>query len=410
MRRFYRGCDLSRVHSIEELAALAQRRLPHFVWEYLAGGAEQEWTLARNRSVFAEWGLQSRTLVPCRSPLTRRGLFGRTLPLPMLIGPTGFNGMLCRDADLHLARAATLRGLPLCLSTVSNASLERVAEHVPGVDLWFQLYAMRDAQVQEDLLKRAERAGVTTLLLTSDAMVLGGREWDRRNFIRPRQLAPRNKLDALLHPRWLRRVMWRSGLPSMGNLDPYLPENERNALGSMKFIGEQMDTLLDWETLARLRERWSGRLVLKGVLHPADAEQAVRLGLDGLVVSNHGGRQLDGAAASLDALRQIVPVARGRLAVLLDSGIRRGSDIVKALALGADAVVLGRATLYGVAVAGEAGALRALDLLGEELARTLNLMGCPDVDRLSPEWLMRHSQGPTSDQQSRFPEFMHDPV
>ncbi|WP_437880356.1 alpha-hydroxy acid oxidase [Pseudomonas sp. LRF_L74] len=388
MRHFYTGCDLSRVHSIDELAALARHRLPHFAWEYLAGGAEQEWTLARNRAAFAECGLQVRTLVPCQPPQVQSRLFGKSLAQPMLIGPTGYNGMLHRDADLDLARAAAARGLPICLSTVSNASLERIVEAVPGVDLWFQLYAMRDAAIQEDLLRRAEQAGVSTLLLTSDAMVLGNREWDRRNFVRPRRLSLRNQLDVLRHPRWLHQVMWPSGLPSMGNLDPYLPASERNALGSMKFIGEQMDTRLDWSMLARLRERWKGRLLLKGVLHPADAEQAIALGLDGLVVSNHGGRQLDGAPASLEALRQIAPVARGKLTVLLDSGIRRGSDITKALALGADAVLLGRATLYGVAVAGEAGAGRALDLLAEELARCLNLMGCPAIERLSEDWLI----------------------
>lgn len=387
MRRFYSGSDLSRIHSIEELAALARRRLPHFAWEYLAGGAEQEWTLARNRSAFAGLGLRSRTLVPCQPPVTGRRLLRQSLARPMLIGPTGFNGMLHRDADIHLARAATARGLPFCLSTVSNASLERIKAEVPGVNLWFQLYAMRDAAVQEDLLRRAEQAGVTTLMLTSDAMVLGGREWDRRNFVRPRQLSFRNKLDALRHGRWLRQVMWPSGLPSMGNLDRYLPIDERTALGSMKFIGEQMDTQLDWNALARLRERWSGQLLLKGVSHPADAEQAVALGLDGLVISNHGGRQLDGAPASLEALKDIAPLVRGKLALLLDSGIRRGSDIVKALALGADAVLLGRATLYGVAVAGEAGAGRALDLLGDELDRCLNLMGCPEIDRLGADWL-----------------------
>lgn len=399
MRRFYAGSDLSRIHSIEELAALARRRLPHFAWEYLAGGAEQEWTLARNRSAFAGLGLHSRTLVPCQPPRTERRLLGQILARPMLIGPTGFNGMLHRDADIHLARAATARGLPFCLSTVSNASLERIKAEVPGVNLWFQLYAMRDAAVQEDLLRRAEQAGVTTLLLTSDAMVLGGREWDRRNFVRPRQLSVRNKLDALRHGRWLRQVMWPSGLPSMGNLDRYLPVGERTALGSMKFIGEQMDTQLDWTAMARLRERWSGQLLLKGVLHPADAEQAVALGLDGLVISNHGGRQLDGAPASLEALKEIAPRVRGKLALLLDSGIRRGSDIVKALALGADAVLLGRATLYGVAVAGEAGAGHALDLLGEELDRCLNLMGCPDIDQLGADWLTFHP----SDGRSEWP-------
>ncbi|MDH1262872.1 alpha-hydroxy acid oxidase [Pseudomonas sp. GD03944] len=387
MRRFYSGTDLSRIHSVAEFASQARRRLPHFAWEYLSGGAEDESSLLRNLQAYAEVGLQQRSLVPCHVPVTRRALFGLDSSMPMLIGPTGYNGMLCRDADIHLARAAAKRKIPFCLSTVANASLEQVAAQVPDANLWFQLYAMRDTRIQLDLLARAKRVGVNTLLLTSDAMVLGNREWDRRNFVRPRQLSLLNKIDVLRHPRWLRQVMWPHGLPSMGNLDPYLPTGERTALGSMKFIGEQMDSLLDWDSLARLRDQWGGNLLLKGVLHPADAERAIALGVNGLVLSNHGGRQLDGAPSALDALRLIGPLARGRLPVLLDGGIRRGADIVKALALGADAVLLGRATLYGVAVGGEAGACRALDLLAEELQRTLNLMGCPNIDQLSPDWL-----------------------
>ena len=389
MRRFHTGTDLDRVHSIAELADMAQRRLPYFAWEYLHGGAEAELTLRDNLDAFSGYGLHARAMVPCHAPDTSRLLLGQVLPMPMLIGPTGYNGLLHRDADIHLARAATARGLPFTLSTASNTSLEDLVAAVPGVDLWFQLYAMRDPQVQKDLLQRATAVGCRTLLLTCDAMVLGNREWDRRSFTRPRQLSWRNKFDVVRHPRWLRQTLWPSGMPGMGNLEPYLPASERNALGSMAFIGKQMDTLLDWDTLARLREQWSGRLLLKGVLHPADVERAIALGLDGVVVSNHGGRQLDGALSSLDALAAIAPQARGKLSLLLDGGIRRGSDIVKALALGADAVMLGRSTLYGVAVAGEAGVARALDLLSEELARSMNLMGCTHLNHLDRDSLFQ---------------------
>nr|WP_314532935.1 alpha-hydroxy acid oxidase [uncultured Pseudomonas sp.] len=389
MRRFHTGTDLDRVHSIAELADMAQRRLPYFAWEYLNGGAEAELTLRDNLDAFSGYGLHARAMVPCHAPDTSRLLLGQVLPMPMLIGPTGYNGLLHRDADIHLARAATARGLPFTLSTASNTSLEDLVAAVPGVDLWFQLYAMRDPQVQKDLLQRATAVGCRTLLLTCDAMVLGNREWDRRSFAKPRQLSWRNKFDVVRHPRWLRQTLWPSGMPGMGNLEPYLPASERNALGSMAFIGKQMDTLLDWDTLARLREQWSGRLLLKGVLHPADVERAIALGLDGVVVSNHGGRQLDGALSSLDALAAIAPQARGKLSLLLDGGIRRGSDIVKALALGADAVMLGRSTLYGVAVAGEAGVARALDLLSEELARSMNLMGCTHLNHLDRDSLFQ---------------------
>ncbi|OQR26417.1 alpha-hydroxy-acid oxidizing enzyme [Pseudomonas sp. Bc-h] len=382
MRRYHAGPDFLRAHSIAELAHMARRRLPHFAWEYLEGGAEEELTLRRNRQAFAEVSLLPRTLVPWETPDTRRTLFGREQALPMAIAPTGYNGMLHRDADVHLARAATERGLPFSLSTVSTSSMEQIVAAVPDVNLWFQLYSMTDPKVQEDLLQRAEAVGCKTLLLTTDAVLLGNREWDKRNFARPRQLSLRNKLDVLRHPRWIKQALWPHGMPSMANLDRYLPADQRNAAGAAHFIGEKMEKHLSWDFLARLRERWPHRLLLKGVMHPQDAEHAVKLGLDGIVVTNHGGRQLDGVPATLDCLPAIVEVARGKLSIILDSGIRRGTDILKACALGADAVLLGRATLYGVAVGGQAGAGHALDLLSNELRLALTLLGQPDLNQL----------------------------
>jgi (S)-mandelate dehydrogenase len=382
MRRYHAGSDFLRAHSIAELAHMARRRLPHFAWEYLEGGAEEELTLARNRQAFAELKLLPRTLVPWQAPDTQVTVLGRQQPLPMAIAPTGYNGMLHRDADIHLARAATERGLPFTLSTVSTNSLEQIVAAVPDVNLWFQLYSMSDAQVQEDLLQRAEAVGCRTLLLTSDAVLLGNREWDKRNFARPRQLSLRNKLDVLRHPRWIRQALWPHGMPSMANLDRYLPADQRNAAGAAHFIGEKMEKQLSWAFLARLRDRWPHRLLLKGVMHPADAEQAVALGLDGIVVTNHGGRQLDGVPASLDCLPAIAQVAKGRVSILLDSGIRRGTDILKACALGADGVFLGCATLYGVAVGGQAGAGHALDLLTQELRLALTLLGQPNLNHV----------------------------
>jgi (S)-mandelate dehydrogenase len=382
MRRYHAGPDFLRAHSIAELAHMARRRLPHFAWEYLEGGAEEELTLRRNRQAFAEVSLLPRTLVPWETPDTRRTLFGREQALPMAIAPTGYNGMLHRDADIHLARAATERGLPFSLSTVSTSSMEQIVAAVPDVNLWFQLYSMTDPKVQEDLLQRAEAVGCKTLLLTTDAVLLGNREWDKRNFARPRQLSLRNKVDVLRHPRWIKQALWPHGMPSMANLDRYLPADQRNAAGAAHFIGEKMEKHLSWDFLARLRERWPHRLLLKGVMHPQDAEHAVKLGLDGIVVTNHGGRQLDGVPATLDCLPAIVEVARGKLSIILDSGIRRGTDILKACALGADAVLLGRATLYGVAVGGQAGAGHALDLLSNELRLALTLLGQPDLNQL----------------------------
>lgn len=397
MRRYCSGNDFARALNIAELGYLARRRLPHFAWEYLEGGAEDELTLARNRQAFAEIGLQPQTLVSCSNVASECQLFGRQQSLPMVIGPTGYNGMLWRDADLHLARAACSRGVPFTLSTVSTSSLEQVRAAVPDVELWFQLYALRDAKVQDDLLQRAQAVGCQTLLLTSDAKWLGNREWDKRNFVAPQRLSLRNKLDVLAHPRWLRQALWPAGMPSMSNLQPYLPADKQSAAGAAHFIGTQMDTSLDWQSLARLRERWPHRLLLKGVLSAADAERCIALGLDGIVVSNHGGRQLDGVPASIECLPAIAAVAKDRLRILLDSGVRRGSDVLKALALGADAVLLGRATLYGVALGGEAGAAHALDILARELRLTQALLGYPTVEQLNADCLTPH--GPAREPQ-----------
>lgn len=396
MRRFYCGTDLSRIQSVAEMTALARRRLPGFAWEYLMGGAEDELTLTANRRDFTDIRLRSRTLVANYPPRLQTRILNHNAALPLVIGPSGYNGMLWPQADIELARAAAAKGIPFCLSTVANASMEGIRTAVPDLDFWFQLYALKDPDLNRDLLTRAHRVEASALVVTSDALVVGNREWDRRNFARPRQLTLRNKLNVLAHPGWIRRVMLPHGLPLMGNLTHYLPESERTALGSMDFIARQLDTLLDWDALARLRDQWHGRLILKGVLNAGDALRAAELGLDAVVISNHGGRQLDGAPSSIAALAAMAPAVKGRISLLLDSGIRRGSDVVKALALGADAVLLGRATLAGVAVAGRPGAERVLDILGEELTRCLNLMGREGIADLNPEDLILPAAMPSA--------------
>ncbi|AWY01596.1 alpha-hydroxy-acid oxidizing enzyme [Marinomonas primoryensis] len=387
MRRFYQGSDLSRVLSVAEMAALARYRLPDFAWEYLAGGAENELTLRSNETDFSKIRLTSHTLVANHRPELATTLVGSNSALPMMIGPSGFNGMLWPQADIALAKAASAKNIPFCLSTVSNASIEEVREAVQDIDVWFQLYSLKNPLTNHDLLARAKAVDVSTLVITTDALVVGNREWDRRNFAKPRQLTWRNKVNVLKHPNWVRRVMLPNGLPTMGNLNPYLPPNEKSALGAMKFIQEQLDTSLDWEKIAKIRDQWHGKLILKGVLHPDNARQAVALGFDGLVVSNHGGRQLDGALSSIEALPAIVDAVGGQIDILLDGGIRRGSDIIKAKALGVQGVMLGRATLFGVASGGQVGATRVLDILEEELIRSLNLMGVQRLDDLTPQHL-----------------------
>jgi (S)-mandelate dehydrogenase len=376
MRSYYRGRDLNRVHSVAEMANLAKRRLPAFVWEYLQGAAEDEITLCENRAAFRRVKMSPHVCVPCDELDLSLSVLGETSALPMAIAPTGYNGMLYPEADIKLAKAAYKQRIPFTLSTVSTSSLEEVRAQVPDLNMWFQLYPMKDKSIQLDLLERAKRQGVTTLLVTVDAPVLGNREWDRRNFTAPRQLSLLNKVETLFHPMWCKDVLFPKGLPMIGNLTPYLPLDQRNALGSMTFIGQQMEHRFSWDSLAEIRNAWHGKLVVKGVLNKDDAVLIEQMGCDGIVVSNHGGRQLDGATSSLSALQSIAPVLSGRMPVLLDSGIRRGADVVKAIHYGADAVLLGRAVLYGVAAAGSDGAERSVSLLKEELIRAMHLLGC----------------------------------
>lgn len=386
-RRYARSHRWRQAQSIDELAAMARRRLPAFAWEYVNAGAEDERTLADNRHAFQRWQWRPRTLVDLSATDSRATLLGRECAMPLAIAPTGYNGMLWRNADIALARAARRHGVPFTLSTVSCDSIEALAAAVPDVRLWFQLYPLRDKQATRDLIERARAAGAEALVVTTDAVVLGRREWDSRSYKSPRRLTLDHTLDALCHPRWAAQALWPDGLPTLGNLLKYLPAGQHSAASAATYIGQQMASDLTWETLTEIRRRWPGKLIVKGILDAEDARRCQRLGADALVVTNHGGRQLDGSPASLDCLPAIVDAVGGDLEILLDSGIRRGSDIAKALALGANGVLSGRATLYGLAVGGEAGASHALSLLHAQLHNTLALLGRPRLAQLDRDCL-----------------------
>lgn len=381
-RRFARSHRWRHAQSIDELAAMARQRLPAFAWEYVSAGAEDERTLADNRHAFQRWQWRPRTLVDLSETDSRVTLLGRDCAMPLAIAPTGYNGMLWRDADIALARAAQRHDVPFTLSTVSCNSLEEVAAAVPEGRLWFQLYPLRDKQATRDLIERARAANAEALVITTDAVVLGRREWDSRSYLSPRRLTPGHTLDALCHPRWAAQALWPGGLPTLGNLLKYLPAGQHSAASAATYIGQQMASDLTWDTLTEIRRHWSGKLIVKGILGAEDARRCQQLGADGIVVTNHGGRQLDDSPASLDCLPAIVDAVGQELEILLDSGIRRGSDIAKALALGAHGVLSGRATLYGLAVGGEAGAAHALTLLHEQLHNTLALLGRPRLAQL----------------------------
>jgi (S)-mandelate dehydrogenase len=374
--------NLAEAVSIEDLRRLAQRRLPRAIFDFFDGGAEDEVTLRENRAAFERVRLLPKVLVNVANVDTRTSIFGNESSLPLAIGPTGGIGAGRPGADLMLARTAKAFGIPYTLATPATASIERIAEI--GGRLWFQLYVVRDREFREKLVSRARNCGYEALLVTVDLPVSGKRERDPRNgFITPFRPNWRNSRDLWMKPAWLLDIM-RNGLPGMENFAGYKFSSVKiTDIASQ--VGREMDASFDWEELKRLRELWPGKLLLKGVERPDDAERAAAAGCDGVVVSNHGGRQLDGATSTLEALPAVASAVGKKLTVLLDGGVRRGVDIVKARALGAQAVLTGRATLFGVMAGGEPGARRALEILSDELERSMKLCGVRSVGEIGPE-------------------------
>jgi (S)-mandelate dehydrogenase len=385
-RRYYNGRDFERALSIDELRQVALRRLPRFEAEYLEGGAEDECSLRRNRSILERITWVPRTLAGCGVPELQREILGDKLHLPLVIAPTGFNGMLWREGDLALAKAAETAGIAFTLSTVSNYAVDALngAVQTPA---WFQLYPLKDAKTSDRIVDKAQEAGCTKLVVTVDVPALGAREWDQRNYRRPLKLSLRSILDVLAHPRWLRQVMLPKGAPVFANIAEFLPAGAQSALQGVRFMGTQINPALCWADMERLRGRWKGQLVLKGLLAVEDAQRAADIGCDGIVLGNHGGRQLDSCASGIEMVGQVAAAVGDRLTILVDGGFRRGGDVLKALALGADGVMIGRAPLYGLAAGGEAGVGHALHLLRVEMERTMTLLGCHSLDELGPHLL-----------------------
>ena len=383
-RRPFRGSDIARALNVADLREVARRRLPRFVFEYVDGGAEDEVTLRGNRAAFERLRLLPRTLIDTAARHQRTQILAAEAPAPMVIAPTGFNGMLYPQGDLALARVAARRGIPFTLSTVSTVRLEDVAKSAGG-RLWMQLYVMKDRAIARDIMQRAAACAYEALVFTTDANVFGNREWDQRGYRAPGKPTLRTVLDTLRHPRWFSGVMLRHGMPRFRNLESFLPPGAATALGGSTVVPKLFDATLSWDDITWIRQQWRGKLLVKGVLTAADAERAASLGCDGIVVTNHGGRQLDSCVAPIDVLPEIAAAVGGRLAVLLDSGVRRGTDIAKALALGAQAVMIGRPTLYGLAAGGEAGVERALSILTTEFDRVLGQLGCNSVADLTPQ-------------------------
>lgn len=377
-RRRYGGKDFRKAITIEDLRLVARRWLPNFSFEYVEGGAEDEVTLRRNRDVFERIAWLPRALVGAGPADLGTQLFGRPVSMPLVVAPTGFNGLLWRQGDIALAKAAVAAGIPFTLSTASNCSVGRLAASVKG-DLWYQLYAYKDESVVDRLIDRVREAGVDVLVITADAPVLGKREWDQRNYRQPMKLSLPSMLDVLLHPRWVAQIMFPNGAPTFENLAEFLPPGQYSALIGAKYSFSQINSRLSWRDVERIRARWPGRLVVKGLLCVEDARRAIESGADGIVLSNHGGRQLDGAVSGVELLPAVKAEVGGRLTVMVDGGFRRGTDVLKAVALGADAVMVGRPVLYGLAAGGEDGARHALALLRAEMDLAMLLLGCAGI-------------------------------
>jgi (S)-mandelate dehydrogenase len=373
--------------NIADLRRCAKKSLPCFAFSYLEGGAEDEQTLHHNREIFQRWRFVAPVLRNASQRSQALTLFGQPLSSPLLIAPTGYNGMLRYRADAMLAECARKAGIPYIQSTVSTASIEEIAA-VGNPLHWFQLYVLKNREITLDLLKRAHAAGCQTLVVSVDAVHFGNRERDKRHYRRPMKLSLASFLSVACHPGWVWRTLKPAGMPGFGNLTRYLPADKQRGAGAASYFAEQMETRLDWQMLAWIRENWQGNMLIKGILSVEDAQQALACGMQGVILSNHGGRQLDGAISPMEVLAEIRRCCGPEAIILIDSGFRRGTDVVKALALGANAVLLGRPMLYGVAADGEAGASRALQMFTEDIDRTLGQLGCSELSELGPHLLL----------------------
>jgi (S)-mandelate dehydrogenase len=387
-RKLYTGRNFHRALSIDELRGIGKSRVPNFAFEYVEGGSEDEQSLRWNKTALESIRLIPGTLVDTSERHQRIKLMGRDQNSPLVIGPTGLNGMLRYRGDIALARAAASSGIPFTLSTVSNVRLEEVAEEAGG-DLWMQLYVMTDRDITLDILNRAKQANYSTLVFTTDANVFGYREWDRRNYRAPAKLTLRNMLDVATHPGWVFSTLVPHGIPRFENIVDFMPPEAKSASGGVAIFPRLFPATICWDDVAWLRQAWPHKLVIKGVLNVEDARKAAELGCDGIVLTNHGGRQLDSCIAPIEALPEISQAVGEQLAIIIDSGFRRGTDIIKALALGAHAVMLGRAVLYGLAAGGEPGVRHALSILTTEIDRALGQLGCRSIEELGPHILKR---------------------
>ena len=371
---------LARAVTVGDLRGLARKNLPKAVFEFIDGGAHDDRTLNANMLDLGQISFAPRILTDVSDRRQAVQLLGQEFSSPFIVGPTGLAGLLWPNGDIATARASASAGVGYCLSTNSNCSIEQVAEH-GRPNFWFQLYIQRDRAMVRSLVERAAAAGCPVLCVTVDLPVQGARERDVRNgFTVPPQLSVGNVFDYAKRIGWLWRMATGPRI-TFANLERAGGEPS-NLTTLVQHINAQFDQTVTWKDIDWLKSIWPGKMAIKGILHREDARIAVEHGIDAVIVSNHGGRQLDGAPSAIAALPAIVEAVDGKAEVLMDGGIRRGSDIVKAMALGASGCLIGRAGLYGLAANGEAGVTRAIDILRKEIDITLALLGQPNVTKL----------------------------
>jgi L-lactate dehydrogenase (cytochrome) len=379
---------LERAANIADLRLLARARLPRGIFDYIDGGAEDEITMRRNSDAFRDYEFAPRILRNVADIDTSTTLLGRTLSSPLIFSPTGFTRIAHSQGELSVARVAATHGLPYCLSTLSTRSIEEVAAASNGPK-WFQVYVWRDRGLVRDMLSRAQAHGYEAIMLTVDTAVLGRRERDvRRGFTLPPKLGPGTIIDGILHPAWTWDFV-RNDPITFANISGANGGDTGTAVTLSSFISEQFDPALSWDDIEWFRANWNGPIILKGVQSVADSLIAQSVGIDALALSNHGGRQLDASPSPLSLVAPVAHATGGAIPIICDGGIRRGSDIVKALALGATACTMGRSYLYGLGAAGEVGVEKALTLLTDDMQRTMALCGVRNIAEITPELVSR---------------------
>ncbi|MGA0543120.1 FMN-dependent L-lactate dehydrogenase LldD [Neotabrizicola sp. VNH66] len=365
------------ISSIADYRRSARRRLPPFLYHYIDGGAYAEYTQGRNVSDLSDIALRQRILRNVEALSLETTVLGQQLAMPVALAPVGLTGMFARRGEVQAAKAAASRGVPFTLSTVSVCPIEEVQSQSPN-PIWFQLYVLKDRGFMKNALERAQAAGITTLVFTVDMPVPGARYRDAHSGMSGPNAKMRQFVQAALHPQWAWDVGVKGKPHDLGNISAYRgsPTKLEDYIG---WLGANFDPSIGWKDLEWIRDFWKGPMIIKGILDVEDARDAVKFGADGIVVSNHGGRQLDGVLSSARALPAIADAVKGDLAILADSGLRSGLDVVRMLALGADCCMMGRAFIYALATAGEAGVQNMLDLVAKEMRVAMALTGVKSI-------------------------------